>query len=201
MLLHDRNRTLAGIVIVAAAVWGAQCGSNVDAPRAPPGPPLPVASGTLSHWPEATAHLRVDADGAGAAHVTLTQARPPGMGAYWSVASTEGGGSGFFYAERPAMDAGAEPDAASLVAQAVSVQRVQEIDDASQFDYSHDVIGPVPASGIVLVQNLASRRYLAIVIDAIDPADPRTAGAGPYAYADIHWYLTSEGSASFAAAP
>jgi hypothetical protein len=130
--------------------------------------------------------------------VDLDPTPASGLNAFWSIASTEGTGSAYFYAEHPP-DAGATDT--SRIVYAASATRVQDIRDASTFDYSHDSVGPVPPRGIVLVQNLASRRYLAIVIDAIAPADPHDAGAGPYAYADIRWYLTSEGSANLAAAP
>jgi hypothetical protein len=36
---------------------------------------------------------------------------------------------------------------------------------------------------------------------AIHPTDPRTAGAGPYAYADVTWYLTGLDQVDFATAP
>jgi hypothetical protein len=155
-------------------------------------PAAPVQSGQLAHWPEATTHLRVlfDRDG-GRASVDIDDRGSPlaaDLGAYWSIASTRGGGSGFFYG--------------SKIARATSVSRIQDISDASAFDYSQPAVGPVPPGGIILVKDDAENRYLAIVLDAIHPVDdPSAAGAGPFAYADIRWYLTSHGSASFAAAP
>jgi len=78
---------------------------------------------------------------------------------------------------------------------------VQDISDASILDYTHGLRRPVPVGGIVVVQHRPSRRYLALVIDAIHPVDPRSAGGRPFAYADVSWFLTSDGSANFSAAP
>jgi hypothetical protein len=187
-----------------AAFFLCACHSGHDEPTAGSGanPAAPVETGTIARWPEATSHLDVVMDSAsGSARVNVDPTAAPGaaLTAFWSIASTSSnGGSAFFYAVHPpdGVDSGA-----SRIVYAAGATSVQGIHDASSFDYSHDSVGPVPVGGIVLVQNLASRRYLAIVIDAIEPADPRTAGAGPYAFADIRWYLTSEDSPSFAAAP
>jgi hypothetical protein len=167
----------------AIAILLLSCTSHGGADAEPPG--APVQSGTFSGWPEATAHLRVSLDPTA---LDLVPATPPGMSAFWSIASTKGAGSGFFYSVGD-----------SRVAYA-SAQRVQDIRDASALDYGADSIGPVAPGGIIVVRHAPSRRYFAFVVDAIDPVDPRNAGAGPYAYADIHWFLTSEGSADFTAA-
>lgn len=154
----------------------------------------PPKKGTLRHWPETTAYLLVNLEQAPAT-VELGPSRPTGLEAFWSIASTQPGGSGFFYS-----DAIHKADE-TRVAYAASVRRVQDIRDASTFDYSAVSVGPVPEGGIVLVHHLPSNRYLALVIDRIEPTDARTAGAGPYAYADVTWYLTEEGGgADFSAA-
>jgi hypothetical protein len=166
---------------LAASCQGAATEMSVDDGQGPP-----VESGSLARWPEATAHLSVDVD---AARVALEPKTPAGMSAFWSIASTKDGGSGYFYAV-----------GASRVAWASSASRVQDIRDASALDFGADTVGPVPPGGIVVVQYLPSRRYFAIVIDTIERTDPLTAGGGPFAYANVRWYLTSDGSASFAAA-
>jgi hypothetical protein len=68
------------------------------------------------------------------------------------------------------------------------------------FDYSPVSVGPVPVGAIVLVHHLPTGRYLALVLDAIEPVDPRSAGAGPYGYADVTWYLGEDGAVDFSAA-
>jgi hypothetical protein len=192
---------MRAVVVAGALGLASHCGTVAGSTDPTPaalgeGPTAPVESGVLSRWPEATSHLRIDpAADAGAARVELDVARPPGtsLSAFWSIASTEGAGSGFFYADGS--------DASASRVAVAPVTRVQDVRDAASLDYSHDSVGPVSVGGIVVVRHLASRRYLAIVLSAIEPVDPRTAGAGPYAYASIRWYLTSEGSASFAGAP
>jgi hypothetical protein len=192
-------RPVLALSIAALVLCSCQSGSEGSGSFAGSSVAAPVQTGKVLHWPEATSHLHVEADpDAGSARVDLDPTPAPGLSAFWSIASTEGSGSAYFYAEHPP-DAGAADT--SRIVYAAGATRVEEIRDASSFDYSHDSVGPVPVGGIVVVQHLESRRYLAIVIDAIAPVDPRTAGAGPYAYADIRWYLTSEGSANLAAAP
>ena len=79
---------------------------------------------------------------------------------------------------------------------------MKEIRDATRFDYSDTSVGPVPVGGIVLVEHVPTGRYLAIVVDAIEPVTTPTAGAsGPFAFADVTWYLTADGTADFSAAP
>lgn len=154
----------------------------------------PVQSGQVERWPEATSHLAVTFDG-DRASATVAPAPGNGLAAFWSIASTSGTGSGFFYSDaiRGLRD--------TRVAHATGVRRVKDIHDASSLDYSRPSVGPVDAHGIVVLHHLPSDRYLAITLDAIVPLDPRTAGAGPYAYADVTWYLTEAGSADFSAAP
>jgi hypothetical protein len=157
-----------------------------------------VQTGQLRRWPEAQSHLSVSVDAdTELASAALGPARPSSINAFWSIASTKGAGSGFFYAEPPRDGV---LGATSQVALARSA-RVQDIRDASALDYSEASIGPVPPGGIVVVHNPATRRYLALVVDTIEPVDPRTAGAGPYAYADVTWYLAEAGSADFSSAP
>jgi hypothetical protein len=152
----------------------------------------PVQSGKLHRWPEGTTHLSVDFAAQPAA-VELGAAQPSGLGAFWSVASTRGTGSGFFYAN--------VRDGETRVAVATSARRVADIRDASAYDYSRAVVGPVEPGAIVLVHHVPSGKYLALVLDAIEPAGPQHAGAGPYAYADVSWYLTAGDSADFSGAP
>src|SRR5256885_1949557 len=132
---------------------GAPADANVDDGQGPP-----VESGELARWPEATAHLSVDFD---AARVALEPKTPPGMSAFWSVASTAGAGSGFFYAVGE-----------SRVAWAPSASRVQDIRDGSALDFGADTVGPVPPGGIIAVQYLPRRRYFASVVDSIARNDP-----------------------------
>lgn len=154
----------------------------------------PVLTGRVERWPEATAHLLVSIDGARASADVVAS---PGLGlvAFWSIASTSGAGSGFFYSDAHL------GRSETRVAYAAGVARVQDIRDASRFDGSQPSVGPVAPPGIVLVHHLPSDRWLALVVDAIVALDPRDAGAGPYAYADVTWYLTEPGSADFSAAP
>jgi hypothetical protein len=152
-----------------------------------------VETGTVRRWPEAIAHLSMDVD----AHPPAVAVGPPapsGLVAFWSIASTSGEGSGFFYSDT--FRAVTE----TRVAHVTSTRRVADIRDAGAFDYSHAVVGPIPRGEIVLVHHVPSARYLAIVLDRVEPTDPRDAGTGPYAYADVTWYLTEPGSADFSAA-
>jgi hypothetical protein len=168
-----------------------------EAPSSPASPRVsgpPVQSGKLLHWPEATTYLNVNFAGQPPT-VELGAARPSGLGAFWSVASTRGAGSGFFYGNTR------ESDNDTSVAVATSAGRVAEIHDASAFDYSRGAVGPLGPGGIVLFRHAPSGRYLALVIDAIEPADPHGAGAGPYAFAYVTWYLTADQSADFSNAP
>lgn len=187
----------SGLFAVALGACGG--GHDVDSTAAP-GSAItarsarPVLSGRVERWPEATRHLNVTLEG-DRASVTLGEATASGLTAFWSIASTAGDGSGFFYSD--AIQGRSE----TRVAHAAGIRRVQEITDASAFDYSRSTVGPVEPHGIVLVHHVPTDRYLAIAIDALVPLDPRTAGAGPYAYADVTWYLTEPGSASFSAAP
>lgn len=148
-----------------------------------------VAHGTIHQWPEATEYLDVDLSTTDVT-VEIGPARPSGLDALWSIATTNPG-SGFFYSD--AVRGGSE----TRVAHAYTFSRVTDIHDATKLSFTRDSVGPVPLGGIVVVEHAASHRYLAIVLDAITPVDPRTAGAGPYAYADVTWYLTDEGSADF----
>ena len=146
----------------------------------------PPQKGSLQAWPEATEYLLVNLD-AQPATIELGPPRPAGLDAFWSVASTKGGGSAFFYSSR------IHGSDETRVAHA-DVARVQDIRDASLFDYVAESVGPVAAGGIVLVHHLPSGRYLALVVDAIATADAKAAGKGPYAFADVTWYLSAEGS-------
>jgi hypothetical protein len=153
----------------------------------------PPQEGTLRRWPEATQYLLVDLDHEPAT-VELGPPRPSGLDAFWSIASTANGGSGFFYSD--AVHGSGE----TRVAYAAGVARVSDIRDASRYDFSHASVGPVPVGAVVLVHHLPSDRYLALVLDVVEPTDARTAGPGPYAYADVTWYLTAKGEADFSAA-
>jgi hypothetical protein len=188
-----RLATALGIVL---AVVGCSGSSLVEpssgTSSSPASAAKPPQKGTLRRWPEATSYLRVNLD-TQPATVELGPARPSGMDAFWSIASTKGAGSGFFYSDR------VRGTDETRVA-AAGVPRVQDIHDASIFDYSPASVGPVPVGGIVLVHHLPTNRYLALVLDAIEPVDPKTAGAGPYAYADVTWYLAEDGAVDFSAA-
>ena len=151
-----------------------------------------VATGKVLRWPEATGHLRFDV-AAGAVTAEVGEARPAGLDAFWSVATTDPG-SGFFYADS------IRGTSETRVAYARDVAAVQELRDASVLDFTRESVGPVPVGGIVVVEHEPTRRYLAIVVDAIEPTDPQTAGAGPYALADVTWYLTPVGHADFSRA-
>jgi hypothetical protein len=152
----------------------------------------PPQQGTIRQWPEATAYLLVDVDRQPAT-VELGPPRATGLDAFWSIASTEGGGSGFFYSDAVH---GADE---TRVAYAANVRSIRDIRDASRFDYSAASVGPVPVGAVVLVHHLPSDRYLALVLDVVEATDARTAGAGPYAYADVTWYLGAPGVADFSA--
>jgi hypothetical protein len=193
MSFTQSSRAVA-LSFLTLAQWS--CGASDAAPNdpAPSGEIAPpVQKGDVQRWPEATMHLRLAVDPAsGAATVDLVNGFPPGLGAFWSIASTKGAGSGFFYSE-PA------PNGESLVALA-SVARVQDIKDARALDYSQPSIGPIGPGGVVVMHHPATDRYLAIVLDAIEPVDPRTTTTAPWAYADVTWYLAAPGSADFSGA-
>lgn len=150
---------------------------------------IALASGRITGWPEATRHLLVtfDADGASA---ELGAPRETGLDAYWSIASTVEPKGGFFYAD--VFRAQGETRVAHAKARSPD-----EIDDLSALDWSTDVVGPVPVGGVVVVEHRPSRRYLALVLERIEATDPRTAGAGPYALADVTWHITAEGAKRF----
>lgn len=155
---------------------------------------MPVQSGRVERWPEATAHLVVTVDGERAS-VAVGAEPASGLAAFWSIASTGGGGSGYFYSDA------VQGRSDTQVAFASGVARVQDIRDASTLDWSHPSVGPVERGGVVLLHHVPTDRYLALVLDAITPLDPRTAGAGPYAVADVRWYLSEPGTSDFALAP
>jgi hypothetical protein len=178
--------------LAIAALLVSSCGTATSTNETPKTNGPPVQSGKLDRWPEATKHLSVAVDASGTATVGLVDGRPEGLGAFWSLATTKGAGSGFFYSAPLSGD--------SEVARA-SVSRVQEIVDATQLDWSHESIGPIPEGDIVVMRHPATGRYMALVIDAIDAVDPRTTSASPWAYANVTWYLAAEGSADFSAAP
>lgn len=156
---------------------------------APPSKPT-IRSGKVRRWPEATRYLRFETSG----DVPVVDMGPPrtsGLDVFWSVASTNPG-SGFFYADSVR---GTEE---TRVAHPENIERVSEIRDASALDFVRDSVGPVPVGGVVVIEHTPTRRYLAIVVDAIERAeDPQNAGAGPYAYADVTWYLTEPGQHDF----
>ena len=152
----------------------------------------PIAVGHVRGWPEATRHLRVELGEH--ATVEIGEPRPTGLDVFWSIASTNPG-AGFFYSD--AIRGTSE----TRVAHAVSARRVSDIRDASALDFTRDSVGPVPVGGIVVIAHEPSGRHLAIVVDAVEPTDPRTAGAGPYAHADVTWYLTPPGVTDFGGAP
>jgi hypothetical protein len=182
-------------MLLAASMHIASCASpsepvEVAGPAAEARTPEPtIATGTIRRWPEATEHLRFDVSSS-AISADMGAPRPAGLDAFWSIASTEPG-SGFFYSD--AIRGTSE----TRVAHAANVRRVAEIRDASALDFTRESVGPIAVGEIVVIEHEPTRRYLAIVVDAIEPTDPRTAGAGPYAYADVTWYLTPPGQKDF----
>jgi hypothetical protein len=184
------------LVVVAGSLSCGDAGGGgaSEGPAARTASTIPVRSGRFERWPEATSRLVVSVDG-DRTSVALGDARSKGVAAFWSIASTRGEGSGFFYSD--AIRGGAE----TRVAHAAAVRRVKDIRDATALDWSRPVVGPVEVGGVVVIHHVPSDRYLAIALEAIVPTDPRTAGAGPYAYADVTWYLTEPGSADFSSAP
>ena len=170
-------------------------GSGHEGPLAAsfaPSPKAAITTGKMQRWPEATQYLRFDVSDA-AVRADLGAARASGLDAFWSVASTNPG-SGFFYADS------IRGTRESKVAYAAGVTSVREIRDASLLDFRSESVGPVPVGGIVVIEHAPTHRYLALVLDAMEPTDPRTAGAGPYAYADVTWYLTPPYETDFGAA-
>ena len=167
------------------------CGSSADEPAvsavAESARPA-IAVGHVHGWAEATEHLRVELGPEITADVGAPRAA--GLDAFWSIASTHPG-AGFFYSD--AIRGTSE----TRIAHASSARKVSDIHDASTLAFTRDSVGPVPVGGIVVIEHAPSGRYLAIVVDAIEPTDPWTAGAGPYAHADVTWYLTPAGVADF----
>lgn len=156
------------------------------------GPETTIATGIVRHWPEATKHLRFEV-GLHGTTAEVGDSRPAGLDAFWSIAGTHPG-SGFFYADS------IRGTRETRVAHATGAQRVTDIHDAGTLDFTRESVGPVPVGGIVVVEHQPTRRYLAIVVDGIEATDPRAAGAGPYAYADVTWYLTDPDQADFSSA-
>lgn len=195
----------AGATAIMVAALGAGCSSNADGGDearhrngAGTETKAEVVSGTLRRWGEASTYLNVDFTEDGAPTVTLGHARTEGLDAFWSIASTNKtnpeGSTGFFYADafRGRQEA--------RVARASGLAKIAELTDASALAYSAESVGPVPIGGIVVIEHAPTRRYLALVLDSIEPTDPRTAGAGPFAYADVRWYLSAAGSVDFSSA-
>lgn len=183
------SRASLGLAMLLLTVASMSCGAAGEAEEAPREAVF-AASGKVTRWPEAMKHLHVAFDGEGEVHVALGDARPSGLDAFWSVASTRPG-SGFFYADS------IRGTAETRVAYAELARRVDDIRDFSRLAFTHESVGPVPVGGIVVVEHGPTGRHLALVLDAIEPTDPRTAGPGPYAYADVSWYLSAEGSTGF----
>jgi hypothetical protein len=150
----------------------------------------PLRVGRVERWPEAKAYLVLHVDG-DAVSADLGPVPGAGITAFWSIATTAGKGSAFFYAPSPDM----------RVAVASGITRVKDITDAAALDDALPTVGPVDAGGVVVFHHVPSGRRLAITLDSIIPLDPRNAGAGPDALADVTWYLTEPGSADFSAAP
>ena len=181
---------LATVTALAFAVVGCSVDPISSPPNATASRAKPPLKGTLRRWPEATSYLLVNLD-TQPASVELGPARAAGMAAFWSIASTKDAGSAFFYSD---LVRGTDE---TRVALAATAHRVQDIHDASTLDYAAGSVGPVAVRGIVLVHDRPSDRYLALVLDAIEAVDPRGAGSGPYAFADVTWYLTEQGAADF----
>ena len=186
---------IRSLLVMMASVLASSCGSRADAEglgSASATERPTIAVGHVRGWPEATRHLRVELGD----HVPaeIGDARPTGLDVFWSIASTRPG-AGFFYSD--AIRGTSE----TRVAHAASARRVSDIRDASLLDFTRESVGPVTIGGIVVIAHEPSGRYLAIVVDAITPTDPRTAGAGPYAHADVTWYAPPHGVTDFGAAP
>lgn len=148
----------------------------------------------VTRWGEATTHLQLELTDDGTARVSLGLSRREGLETFWSIATTKDGtGTGFFYAD-------VHREKKECRVARARVAHVAELRDARRLDFTTESVGPVSVGEVVVVEHAPTRRYLALVLDAIEPTDPRTAGAGPYAYASLRWYLTSEGSADFSAA-
>lgn len=200
VVMFSSKTTKLAIIGALASGCGSADASDVEARGARTGAAAEnagrVTSGTLRHWGEASTHLNVEFGADGAPTVALGAARGEGLDAFWSVATTDKatGGAGFFYGD--AFRARKE----ARVARASAIASIAELGDASTLAYSTASAGPVPVGGIVVFEHAPTRRYLALVLESIEPTDPRTAGAGPYAYADVRWYLSAEGSADFSSA-
>ncbi len=187
------------VSIVSVSALLCACASDAETPSdasSTATPARPVQTGKVDRWPEATEHLSVDFD-SDPARVALGAARPSGLDAFWSVASTSGAGTGFFYADS------FRDSSETRVAYLPSVHRVRDVHDASVADYTQPSVGPVSPGEVVLVHHVPSGRYFALIIDTIEraPGDVHAIGAGPYAYATMTWYLAAAGSADFSAAP
>jgi hypothetical protein len=152
-----------------------------------------IATGQIRGWPEATQYLRFDVT-AEAVVAEIGTARSQGLDVFWSIATTYPS-TGFFYGDS------VRGTDETRVAHAVGARRVQDIRDASTLEFTQDSIGPVAVGEIVVIEHVPTQRFLALVIDAIEPTDPWTAGAGPYALADVTWYLSPSGERDFSKAP
>lgn len=178
-----------GWSLAIASVLVAGCGSGEEATALASATVAPsLATGHVRGWPEATRHLRVELGEEVTADVG--DPRPAGLDVFWSIASTHPG-AGFFYSDS------VRGTSETRVAHVVSATRVSDIHDATRLEFTRDSVGPVPVGGIVVIEHAPTRRYLAIVIEGIVPTDPWTAGAGPYARADVTWYLTEPGASDF----
>lgn len=182
-----------GWSLAIASVLVASCGSG-DQPIAVTSATVApsLATGQVRGWPEATRHLRVELGEEITA--VVGDPRPTGLDVFWSIASTRPG-AGFFYSDS------VRGTSETRVAYVSSARRVSDIRDATRLELGRESVGPVPVGGIVVIEHTPTGRYLAIVVDGIVPTDPWTAGAGPYARADVTWYLTEPGASDFSSAP
>lgn len=187
--------TVIAATTASAATAGCASASSEPERTADDSMAPPVIAGVVERWAEATTHLAVDFAADGAPTVSVGAARASGLDAFWSIASTtRTSGTGFFYGDpfRTHKETRvARPD----------VARLQDLRDASALAYTTESVGPVDVGGIVVLEHAPTQRYLALIVDAIEPTDPRTAGAGPYAYARVRWYLSEPGRGDFRAAP
>lgn len=192
-MLPYRRLLLTWILVPASTLVVSCASSSEPVEGADPSPEATIestiATGKIRRWPEATEHLRFEVN---ASSITAEMGAPrrAGLDAFWSIATTSPS-TGFFYSD---VIRGTNE---MRVAHAKGVRRVEDIRDASALEFTRESVGPIAVGEIVVIEHEPTRRYLAIVVDAIEPTDPRTAGAGPYAYADVTWFLTPPGKTTF----
>ena len=169
---------LSGGASEVAADEGVPAKHRKEAPsEQPEGTPLGVAvdqanpfTGSISGWPESGAIFLFDQQ------VSVFS----GIEAWWSI-NTLNPDRGWFYGY----------NASTFVAHVTGITAVDEITDASTYNYTDWSVGPVDEGDIVLFHSTTTGYYAAFRVDDI------YGDAALNTFANITWYFQSDGTADF----